>query len=265
MKLWIMSDLHLDVRRHGDPYFTLPNPQPEHNIVIVAGDVREKLTKGLQWIGNAGFQKPVILVHGNHCMYRVARDRELEKGRALARELSANREHPIHLLQDDKIDIGGVRFIGSCLFTDYRLHGEHTQRLAMLAAESGMNDHKLIRLASKGYRKWRASDALAEHERSRWFIEHWLAEPWEGRKVVVTHHAPSIKSYGEHYNPDDLLNASYASHLDELVDRANLWIHGHTHVSCDYKVGDGRVVSNQRGYATLGEQTGFDANLVIEI
>ena len=45
--------------------------------------------------------------------------------------------------------------------------------------------------------------------------------------------------------------------------RAPLWIHGHTHTAFDYTVRGTRVVCNPRGYA--GEQTGFRADLVVEV
>jgi hypothetical protein len=66
---------------------------------------------------------------------------------------------------------------------------------------------------------------------------------------------------------DGLIDAAYASNLDDLVaaSRARLWIHGHTHRAADYIIGETRVVSNPRGYADLWEETGFKPELVIEI
>jgi hypothetical protein len=60
------------------------------------------------------------------------------------------------------------------------------------------------------------------------------------------------------------LTAAFASDLDWMLDgRAALWVHGHTHLSCDYEVGGTRVVANQRGYP--GEDAGFDARLVLDV
>jgi Icc-related predicted phosphoesterase len=46
-----------------------------------------------------------------------------------------------------------------------------------------------------------------------------------------------------------------------------LWLHGHTHDSFDYRVGATRVVANPRGYAPGGqiENASFDPDLVIEL
>lgn len=265
MRAWILSDLHIDISpRHMKVAcnFQLPAPQPEHDLAIIAGDIREQLTKGLKWVQQAGFTKDVIVVGGNHCFYRTSRDRELEKAREIA---ATSRDPRIHLLQDNTLVLGGVRFVGATLWTDYRLHGEHTQQLAMLACETGMNDHRLIRVASQQYGRFRPQEALAEHERSRWYIEKILAEPFAGPTVVITHHAPSVRSYGRRYSGTELLSAGYASHMDALVDRCDLWIHGHLHDVSDYRLGDGRVICNPRGYEALGESSGWNPMLVVDL
>lgn len=83
---------------------------------------------------------------------------------------------------------------------------------------------------------------------------------------MVTHHAPSAKSLATQFAAEPL-DAAFASHMDDLVQRADLWIHGHTHVPVDYKATDrsGRVVSNPRGYVGVESVDGFDPTLVVEI
>ena len=160
MKLWTFSDLHVDCHgRRGtekiSAAYTLPAPQPVHDVAILAGDIGEDPVKSIQWIASAGFTKPVLFVCGNHEFYRHTIDRDLEK----AREEAA--KHPgIHLLQNDTIVIDGVRFVGCTLFTDYKLMREDQQWAAMQAAGSTMNDHKLIRVAAKGYSRFTPADAL---------------------------------------------------------------------------------------------------------
>jgi hypothetical protein len=39
-------------------------------------------------------------------------------------------------------------------------------------------------------------------------------------------------------------------------------VHGHTHIGCDYVLGDCRVVNNPRGYVDEGESERFDRSLV---
>jgi hypothetical protein len=65
----------------------------------------------------------------------------------------------------------------------------------------------------------------------------------------------------------DLGNAGFASHLDHMMGRAALWVHGHTHDSFDYAVAGTRVLCNPRGYPVGGgfENPMFVPELVVEV
>ena len=58
-----------------------------------------------------------------------------------------------------------------------------------------------------------------------------------------------------------------ASHHDKMVENsgASLWIHGHTHASCDYLIGKTRVLCNPRGYAPDDLNPCFDPYLIVTI
>lgn len=259
MRLWAMSDLHLDVRKTVAP-FVLPDPRPACDVVVIAGDIREDMSKGIKWVAAQDFGVPVVVVGGNHEWYRNTRDKGLAKG------LTEAAKHPnIHLLQDDFVDIGGVRFIGATLWTDYLLDGEGHREIAMLMAEQMMNDHRAIRLARADYRPWLPRDCAQEHQISAAYIKLQLSVGgFDGPRVVVTHHAPSYKSIDPRY-VSSAINGAFASNLDHLVDKADLWLHGHVHHTKDYRIGDGRVVCNPRGYVGFGEQSGFDPVLTIDV
>ena len=65
------------------------------------------------------------------------------------------------------------------------------------------------------------------------------------------------------------MNACFVSDAEHLIsaDRAQLWIHGHTHDSFDYVVNGCRIVCTPRGYAKAGvnENPRFDPNLMVEV
>jgi predicted phosphodiesterase len=48
---------------------------------------------------------------------------------------------------------------------------------------------------------------------------------------------------------------------------AALWVHGHTHNSCDYHIKRTRVLANPRGYVKDGkaENSEFDPGLTVEV
>jgi hypothetical protein len=51
------------------------------------------------------------------------------------------------------------------------------------------------------------------------------------------------------------------------ADRVQLWVHGHTHDSFDYRVAGTRVVCNPRGYARDGvnENPHFDPGFTVDL
>ncbi len=92
------------------------------------------------------------------------------------------------------------------------------------------------------------------------------AQPFDGKTVVVTHHAPSPRSVHPRY-AQDLLTPAFASDLEGLMDasRVALWIHGHTYEAFDYRVHGTRIVCNPRGYAPDQLSEGFRADLVARV
>ncbi|MEW8692247.1 MAG: hypothetical protein AB2535_14320 [Candidatus Thiodiazotropha endolucinida] len=104
------------------------------------------------------------------------------------------------------------------------------------------------------------------HEASRDWLAIMLAEPFDGRTVVVTHHAPSSQSVHPRY-ARDLLTPAFASNMENLMDsnRAALWIHGHTHDSFDYEIYETRVVCNPRGYSPEALNPDFRPDCVVDI
>jgi hypothetical protein len=95
-----------------------------------------------------------------------------------------------------------------------------------------------------------------------------LALPFAGPTVVVTHHAPSLRSVPARFAGSPL-NPNFVSDAEHLLadSHARLWVHGHLHDSCDYAVHGTRVLCNPRGYARDGinENPHFDPQLMVDI
>ena len=254
MNIQIFSDLHFDVRQPK-----AIEVGPDVDAVVVAGDTCEGAERGFIRLRQiVPMQIPIIAVLGNHEFYRRYWPEELAHARAAAPH------YGIHLLEDDTVVLGKVRFLGASLWTDYALFGMHNLPQAMLAAGGGLNDHKRIKWSKEPWRRFRPQEALLLHKRSRAFIETTLAAPFDGATVVVTHHAPHPGSIHSSYK-SDLLTAAYVSDLTAVIEavRPDLWVHGHLHESFDYRVGATRVICNPHGYGT--ENRSFDPALVVEI
>jgi hypothetical protein len=152
----------------------------------------------------------------------------------------------VHILEKDTLVMGDVVFLGCTLWTDFELFGN--PRVAGYYATQSMTDYRKIRVSSD-YRKLRSIDTAGIHHSSRWWLTGQLEQHRGEKIVVVTHHAPSKRSLPQGYE-SDILNAAYASDLDEFVETSGacLWVHGHVHVDQDYLIGSTRIICNPRGY-----------------
>lgn len=257
MRLLVLSDLHLEVWRESAPKFNTFSSPPD--IVVLAGDIHTD-ARAPGWAAAVFPEIPVVYVSGNHEFYGGT----LDQTNLATRDECAKFEN-VRYLDCGEFFLEGVRFLGATLWTDFLLFGSQNRNSAMVDANNVMNDYQHIRLAAAGYRKLQPIDTARLHAEHRAWLARKLDEPFVGPTVVVTHMAPSLKSIAPEYASDPV-SAAFASSLDDLVSKAKLWIHGHTHTSFDYLIGQCRVVANPLGYMKKGgnaENASFDANLII--
>lgn len=259
MKLLILSDLHLEVWRDQAPLSSALRERPD--VVILAGDI-DTGTRGIAWAEAFFSGIPVIYVHGNHEAYGLQLDRL-----QLALDEASRKTKNVHFLQMGEFRLENVRFLGCTLWTDFRLFGAVQHANSIRACGEVMNDYEQIRVGLGGRQKLRPIDTERIHLQHRKWLEERLAESFEGRTVMVTHMAPSIRSVTVKHL-DDLVSAAYASRLDELAAEADIWIHGHMHTSLDYRLGRCRVLSNPLGYKNRvgqAENSAFSKDFVVDI
>ena len=237
MKIQIASDLHLEHLARSFPGETLIRPAHQADVLVLAGDVAQA-ANAIALFGT--WPVPVLYVLGNHEAYGECMESVREELTAASRSTS------VRVLEREVADFGGVRFLGCTLWTDYRLRSNRTQRQLMEHAQLRINDHRLIRTRSGEL--FSPEHALRDHEISRAWLERELSQDYDGKTVVVTHHAPHPLSVHPRYAGDPI-NAAFASDLTELLHKADVWLHGHVHDSFDYRLARCRVVANPRGYA----------------
>lgn len=253
MRLQILSDLHLSVA-------PLERPRVVGDVVVLAGDIgRPK--DAMAWA--SGFDAPVLYVPGNHEFYGGT----IEDTVAELRELCAGTN--VRLLERDEVVLGGVRFLGTTLWTDFRLHGDGDARAsAMQLAQNLIRDFSRIRRNATAPDPFTPAESAALFDVQATWLSARLAEPSALPTVVITHHAPSVRSVPARF-ADSPLNPAFASAAEYLIDgtRTTLWIHGHMHDSFDYVANGTRVLCNPRGYAKNGvdENDGFDPMLTVEV
>lgn len=242
LKLQIFSDVHLEF---GDT----PPVSADVDVIIAAGDIGVGL-QGIRWLKK--FDRPVIYVLGNHEYWGEDYTGFIDK---VWQESSGTN---VHFLENESIVIDGTRFLGCSLWTDYH-NGDH---FIMKSAATGMNDFRYISDNGKELDPKRLLDA---HRQSVAWLDDVLSEHHDGKTVVVTHHAPSMKSW--HRDPHDGYQYCYCTDLEHMIRsfRPDLWVHGHTHRHSDYEIDGVRVYCNPRGYMNYESIEGFDLGNVVEI
>jgi len=249
MRVLVLSDLHLEF----GPF--LP-PKVDCDLVILAGDTQPKLV-GVRWAMETFQDVPVLYVAGNHEFYRERHPRLTEKMRILASGST------VTILENDSVEIGGWRFFGATLWTDFQLYGD-VERGFEAAME--MNDFKLIR-QSPSMKPFRPLIARMLFRETKEQLVQFLQSGPPDRSVVITHHAPSIRSVPDEFRLSHL-SAAFASDLEPVIlaHQPALWVHGHIHQHQDYFIGKTRILANPRGYVGHEEGTaGFVPDLVVDL
>jgi predicted phosphodiesterase len=259
MRLLIFSDLHLEVWRERAPRFEITTSKPD--VVILAGDIHTR-SRAPAWAAKTFANIPVLYIAGNHEFY----GQTIEKtGKSIHRECQI---YPnVHYLDCREYMMDGIRFLGTTLWTDFSLFGPHRKSNAMSQARLVLNDYQRIRVEAEGYRELRPIDTTGLHAKQKNWLEQKLGEAFSGYTVVVTHMAPSMRSISSEY-ATDLVSTAFASNLDHLVAKADVWVHGHTHASVDYHIGQCRVVANPLGYlmrSGMPENVDFVQNFIVDL
>lgn len=264
VRIWVASDLHAEQVRSQDCF----NVQPIYDVLVLAGDTHHA-DQTIGYARRISPNLPIIVVAGNHEHY--GRRHSIHRGIEIMREQAVNDRATgleTWFLENEAVilSVAGqhIRFIGATLWMDFALYGNQPQGIA--DSLIGLADFAEITGNSNGC-KITPENVIAWHRQSRKFIEHELKKPFSGPTVVVTHHLPSRRSVSEKYMFSPL-SVGFASKCDDLLGLgADLWVHGHTHDSCDYIFGTTRIVCNPHGYMRGGhpENPFFDPNLCITI
>jgi len=263
MKLRIMSDLHLEFMRDDEEFDIPALPEDKDSVLILAGDIHD--AKHLHRVF-ARFNERfagIVFVYGNHEFYRTNMPAiPLKVEEAIAHLPN------VWVLDTETVEINGVHFVGSTLWTDM----DNLNQMTMWDAGQMMSDYRHIRTGPSHEpwkRKLRPVDTTSFHITQRNYMFKTITELKEAGETVVavSHHLPSFQSIGPGYRGSSL-NGAYASELWEQVDDAkpDLWIHGHTHDSMDYMLTDHtRVICNPRGYWPDDMNHEFNINLQVDV
>lgn len=234
MKLRITSDLHTEFWRGQTNLIkeVLPHMEDEREqVLLLAGDIdtAQRPFRALKRGRFAG----ICEIKGNHEWYDA-------------------RQIP---MPDVRVwEIGDVTIIGATLWSSLK-------GLDPIAVEGArrMNDFKFIHGLNPEYMNYL-------FQREFFMLREALSNNRHRKVVVMTHHAPSEKSIAEKYLNDPATFAYWTDLSDLMIGfKPALWIHGHTHNSSDYMIGETRVISNPLGYYFVDKNPEYNPKLVVEI
>ena len=242
MRVLVLSDLHIE-------FADYKVPDHDADLVILAGDIG--VGKSVpQWIlGKFGRDYiPVAFVAGNHEFYRqnVHETQEFYRRRL---------KPPHYFLENEAIelDLAGerVRVLGATLWTAL-----HDGERDVAHVFDPLADSKLSRFARNAnpprvVQQW--------HRESVAWLDAELGKPFDGKTVVVTHHAPLVHagSFSTKERPQPFLTVlqpAFSSDLAWLIEKheIDLWAFGHTHLDFDEVHAGTRVFAQQRCYPADG-------------
>jgi len=242
VKINYFSDIHLEFGEQEAP-------DNDADIIIAAGDIGV-YKQGVDWLKS--LNKPVVYVAGNHEYYK----NEYQETLQLIREQCTGSN--VQFLENNSFVFQGVRFLGCTLWTDLFVEGE--EKAAALGKK--LNDFRKIQFADKPFD---AIDFSQLHQSSKTWLEKELAQPFSGKTVVITHHAPSHWSWMD--SPNALKKLAYCNDLKSLLHEYEIaaWFHGHVHSLVDHRIAGARILCNPRGYVGKKTVPGFDQNRMVEI
>ena len=246
-------------------------------MLVLAGDIGSyqqdsTLTRmGIADFGLGRFANwpcPVLFVPGNH----EYDGQEFDAAHARLQEVC--QRLGFIWLEREVLTMDGIRFVGCTLWTDFD---------ALTSAQPAANEvtigqqlaarDKAFRAANFALKKNHAliggQPMLAEGVRalglqSQAWLRQALSTSVDCKTVVITHFAPSLRSADPRYGIN-AGTAGFCNALDDLLPKAELWLHGHLHCPIDYTVGGCRVVANPLGYARKNEQLFFKPQSCITV
>lgn len=269
MKIQLLSDLHLE----SHPHFKA-TPAPGADVLVLAGDV------GSYQVGSAigaddwglrqfsplhGWPTPVLFVPGNHEYDAL----DFDDAHARLRQTCA--ALGIIWLDRQVLTLPGhadVRLVGCTLWTDFDAialtHARLTEQLRQRdKAFRAANFYLQKAQTRRGGVPWLAEQVRQEALLHQVWLRDALQAPFDGTTVVVTHFAPSLASADPRYGHTPG-TAGFCNGLDDLLEHADVWLHGHLHCAFDYVQRGCRVVANPLGYARKNEQANFAMHRVVD-
>lgn len=257
MKIQYCSDLHLEMNTNKE--YLLQNPIiPQGEVLILAGDItNSKYYDSPRPIEKDFFKRlskqfeRVFIITGNHEFYRSWDVSVLEQ--PLLREIEAN----VFLLNNQEIVYKDVAFFFTTLWSEIDQLDEAFVKKHM--PDFGLITYHNTSLLVKHYNQL--------HKQALAFLASSMSKSNVHKKVVVSHHLPSIQCV----HPDHIgsrLGSAFATDLDDFIlkHQPDYWVYGHSHRNMpDNQIGKTKLICNQLGYVPYQEHHDWNNSKFFEL
>jgi predicted phosphohydrolase len=241
MKFQIFSDLHLEMYSH------LPKIIPLCDILILSGDIGNLCLDGYkQFIDYCSKNwKHVLIVLGNHEFYGMNFKTACAEYDTFFKDYTN-----VYLLDNTSITIDDYVFVGSTFWT------KTNKTIQYL-----VNDFNQIE-------NFKYDKYILAHEKDAGYLTNFLNNYNLKKKLIVITHFPPCqeKVSNPKYDKESSIIKNYFAHnFDKnLINKATIWIYGHTHWSNAFKIGSTTLISNQMGY-NIEEAVNFNPEGIYEL
>lgn len=252
LKIQYASDLHLEFAENKT--FIKHNPLPPvGEILILGGDIvpfaiMNKFDDFFTYLADSFAH--TFWVPGNHEYYHFDL---ANKCGVLNEKIKCN----ITIVNNVSINYQGVDLIFSTLWSQIGpINQWHIER--------NLNDFH--RIKHNGFR-FSTEQYNALHLESVDFIKHAVKESTAEKKVIFTHHCPTLLNYPAQYK-GNALNEAFASELHDFINSSSIayWGYGHHHCNTpDFFIHNTQLITNQLGYIHLGENKFFNSGKYITL
>jgi predicted phosphohydrolase len=219
LRLQILSDVHLELRK------TMPELPPVlASKMALLGDIGSLYRDFLGLMSR--LYDHVFLLAGNHEYYNRRRTHH-----AIAEEIEVvcAAFDNVYFLDNDTVEVEGVRYVGTTLWS-------HVPKADETIVTRGIKDYTRIQRAiydptgsGRTHAPVTVNYTNVLHEAAVHFLKTEMAADSGLPMVVLSHHAPSMRSVAGEFEGSPL-NSAFATGLEGMLKAPPVvaWLHGHT-------------------------------------
>jgi hypothetical protein len=203
----------------------------------------------------------IFYVMGNHEYYSLGTPKySMTEIKNMTQDICA-KYHNINLLDNSSVEIDGIKFIGSTLWS--KISNGKKEYLA-----KSINDYHRIHTEENKVITPDQTNVLNK------INVDWLETEINTQIpcVVMTHHAPLFNNVSARQFTSDpkythsLNNEAFHNDLGHLIKKPVVaWLYGHTHYASEFTFGNVLVATNQLGYSFEQKKIKFDPNREINL